>query len=517
MRSVWWAITALLVAGPPVRADPSHQAVIDQVTLEPASITGQRLSVHLSALSQLGGIVELDASSIKLLVGGSELRAPFSLGAYSGTNADTAIVFVIQTSADHEAVLPVIAEAIDANVLEGASDRTQVAILTYGESLNPGKLASAKSARGRLPSLISDGSAGEPVLLDTLERALSLLKKAKTEPEGRPLRKMIIAISDGRDQSADRDRVIRIGKRAAKDQVRIHSFAFSPKDIRRPLLLLGELSKRSAGTFRWVRGPHAESWRPAFQQLRAELDQQLVVTFFVTTADEVEGKKLKIVTSGRAELTSNEAKIPPAGCNGQPCEGYCAADRCNVPKPAGGRGVLGWVLLIGGIAAGAIVVLGVIGYVLTKRQQSAPSPIPGQAPAVAGAVALASQPAKSKPPSSKPPRSRPPPSIPPPSVPPAEITGARFYIMSGPRTGEVIALKHGFSIGKTPGCDLLIDDGYTSGQHAQLGMDHFGNCRVYDQGSTNGTFVNGVRVTEYALEHGNTVRVGSTELRFLSQ
>ena len=43
------------------------------------------------------------------------------------------------------------------------------------------------------------------------------------------------------------------------------------------------------------------------------------------------------------------------------------------------------------------------------------------------------------------------------------------------------------------------------------------NCRVYDRGSTNGTFVNGVRVTERALDHGTTVRIGSTDLRFLVQ
>ncbi|MDQ3370929.1 MAG: FHA domain-containing protein, partial [Myxococcota bacterium] len=89
-------------------------------------------------------------------------------------------------------------------------------------------------------------------------------------------------------------------------------------------------------------------------------------------------------------------------------------------------------------------------------------------------------------------------------------------ILSGPRAGETLGLRHGFTIGKQPGCDLRIDDGYTSGHHAQIGMDHFGNCRLYDQGSTNGTFVNGVRVTEYVLEHGTTLRIGSTELRFLA-
>jgi pSer/pThr/pTyr-binding forkhead associated (FHA) protein len=64
---------------------------------------------------------------------------------------------------------------------------------------------------------------------------------------------------------------------------------------------------------------------------------------------------------------------------------------------------------------------------------------------------------------------------------------------------------------------LLIEDGYTSAHHAQIGMDQFGNCSLYDRGSTNGTFVNGVRVGECVLSHGVSLRIGSTELRFLAQ
>ena len=48
-------------------------------------------------------------------------------------------------------------------------------------------------------------------------------------------------------------------------------------------------------------------------------------------------------------------------------------------------------------------------------------------------------------------------------------------------------------------------------------MDAAGNCTLIDKGSTNGTFVNGVRVSEYALTHGVSIRVGSTDVRFLAQ
>jgi predicted component of type VI protein secretion system len=92
-----------------------------------------------------------------------------------------------------------------------------------------------------------------------------------------------------------------------------------------------------------------------------------------------------------------------------------------------------------------------------------------------------------------------------------------LLVMTGPMAGQRVALHHGFMIGKQPGCHLLIDDGFTSSQHAQIGIDAAGNCRLYDRGSTNGTFINGVPIRETALEHGATIRIGSTELRFLAQ
>ena len=89
--------------------------------------------------------------------------------------------------------------------------------------------------------------------------------------------------------------------------------------MRRPLLTLGELSKRSLGTFRWVRSGGAESWAPAFQQLRDEINKQYVLTYFLPSDAEVANRKLKIVTVGRTEATSNEVVIPEPACGGEAC------------------------------------------------------------------------------------------------------------------------------------------------------------------------------------------------------
>jgi hypothetical protein len=320
-------------------------------------------------------------------------------------------------------------------------------------------------------------------------------------------------VGDGRDRAGDRERVTQLGLRADKEGVRIHCLGFAPSNVRRPLLTLGELSRRSLGTFRWVRTGAAESWTPAFQQLRDEINKQYVLTYFLPADAEIAGRKLKIVTVGRTEATSNELKIPEASCGRDACAGYCVDEVCATPHEAGGRGVLGRVFLLLGIAVGAVVVLGVIGFVLQRRQQAGPPLAPGPSPgqAMPGQPGLLPIPAPS---GKKAKKAR---NAPPPVAAPPPATGPALLVLTGPRAGQRIPLQNGFTIGKAPTSHLVLDDGYTSSQHAQVAMDHHGNFRLYDRNSTNGTFANGVRITEVVLDHGMSVRIGSTELRFLAQ
>lgn len=76
--------------------------------------------------------------------------------------------------------------------------------------------------------------------------------------------------------------------------------------------------------------------------------------------------------------------------------------------------------------------------------------------------------------------------------------------------GTRIPLAHGMTIGRDPECNLQLDDGYVSTQHARIaarGDDFF----VEDAGSTNGTFVNRKRITSPTLvRRGDTVQIGRT-------
>jgi hypothetical protein len=81
--------------------------------------------------------------------------------------------------------------------------------------------------------------------------------------------------------------------------------------------------------------------------------------------------------------------------------------------------------------------------------------------------------------------------------------------------GEVFVIdSSSLSIGRDDANDLPIADSFASSRHARFEPRRDG-VYVQDVGSTNGTFVNGIRLThDRRLTHGDVVRIGETDLRF---
>jgi FHA domain-containing protein/zinc ribbon protein len=70
-------------------------------------------------------------------------------------------------------------------------------------------------------------------------------------------------------------------------------------------------------------------------------------------------------------------------------------------------------------------------------------------------------------------------------------------------------------IGRSPDCDIFLDDVTVSRNHAVL-VEENGSFFVEDQGSLNGTFVNRKRIDRAPLREGDELQVGKYRLTFIA-
>ena len=94
------------------------------------------------------------------------------------------------------------------------------------------------------------------------------------------------------------------------------------------------------------------------------------------------------------------------------------------------------------------------------------------------------------------------------------IFGFRVRVVQGPDRGKEcrIALHDpSVLVGQSPACTLQVSDPEVSRRHLEFSVDG-GKLCVRDLGSTNGTFVDDVEVTEARLRGGEHVRLGATAM-----
>ena len=68
-------------------------------------------------------------------------------------------------------------------------------------------------------------------------------------------------------------------------------------------------------------------------------------------------------------------------------------------------------------------------------------------------------------------------------------------------------------LGRASDCDLVVAHPAVSLRHAELRREGT-RCRLVDLSSTNGTFVNDVRVSSQVLREGDVVSLGPVALKF---
>jgi pSer/pThr/pTyr-binding forkhead associated (FHA) protein len=91
---------------------------------------------------------------------------------------------------------------------------------------------------------------------------------------------------------------------------------------------------------------------------------------------------------------------------------------------------------------------------------------------------------------------------------------ARLEVVAGKAVGMSILVEDELLIGRqTDGAGRLAEDEEISRSHARVTLDTSGFCAIEDLGSTNGTFVNGLRISgPTTVSEGDTIELGATTL-----
>lgn len=88
-------------------------------------------------------------------------------------------------------------------------------------------------------------------------------------------------------------------------------------------------------------------------------------------------------------------------------------------------------------------------------------------------------------------------------------------VVAGPPElrGVTLPVASAIVIGRSPGADVVIADDFVSGRHARI-VPQGGEIVLEDLGSTNGTLLNGSRVSRpTTLRPGDAIEIGQVRLK----
>ncbi len=100
--------------------------------------------------------------------------------------------------------------------------------------------------------------------------------------------------------------------------------------------------------------------------------------------------------------------------------------------------------------------------------------------------------------------------------PPLVQTSFKLAVMSGPAAGQSYTLRHLTSLGREADCDIQVKDIKVSRKHAQIEKLENG-YQLSDLNSTNGTYVNGIAISDpVMLKENDIITLGETRLTLVS-
>lgn len=101
------------------------------------------------------------------------------------------------------------------------------------------------------------------------------------------------------------------------------------------------------------------------------------------------------------------------------------------------------------------------------------------------------------------------------ALPTSPRPDARLIVKKGPQTGIIFPITTDHTVlGREESCDIVIRDPEVSRRHVAIVWEN-NTFMVQDQGSTNGSFLNGTQLTQpLPLQNSHVIGLGQTSLRF---
>ena len=397
-------------------------------------------------------------------------------------------------------------------------------ILTFGDDVTT--LVDVTADRNVLADAIDGLTATD--MNTALHRALvEGMERAARRGGDLPERRVIVTLTDGVDDRPGLASAEEVRDRIAEDHIPIYAVgyatrAYNTPAVRAGLHALGEFARRSGGEF--VDASGRDDLPGAFSEMRRRI-QEVYKTQLRCTDCPLDGRAARLLLTLHSDGfdidDGIDVRLTPDP-NAQP-------EVAPSPEPPVSWVEQYWPYLAGGVALLALVLLWVILLARRRRARAGARAAPGEedlsldlstslgADLPPGSFDLGPAPAVPPGPVPAPPQPLDKPAAaPPPRVqtPTGNITVA---ITSGSRSGERLTLRLAPDavIGRAPSCAVSLgQDPEASARHARIEILASGRIVLRDLDSTNGTFLNGVKVQGIQpLTDGDLIGVGQSEFR----
>ena len=95
--------------------------------------------------------------------------------------------------------------------------------------------------------------------------------------------------------------------------------------------------------------------------------------------------------------------------------------------------------------------------------------------------------------------------------PGGQMTDVQFYFENGPLAGQSFSISDGTTLGRADSNSLTVSEQTVSGSHAKIVLKG-GAFSIVDLNSTNGTMVNGQKISEMPIKTGDKVQIGKVNI-----